>query len=75
MGDRVKHIFSGIGLIIGLAGTPLLAQADFLVKTVVLSKDVKREPHREYSCLRPIAKKIKTGKRPFQRFKLQKPPT
>lgn len=42
MGDRVKHIFRGIGLVIGLAGTPLLAQADFLVKTVVLSKDVKK---------------------------------
>ncbi|MEO6203342.1 MAG: DUF2914 domain-containing protein [Nitrospirales bacterium] len=45
MVDRVKHILRGIGLLIGLAGTPLLAQADFLVKTVVLSKEVnKRNP-------------------------------
>lgn len=45
MVDRVKHIFRGIGLLIGLAGTPLLAQADFHVKTVVLSKEVnKRNP-------------------------------
>ncbi|MDT3777497.1 DUF2914 domain-containing protein [Nitrospira sp. MA-1] len=41
----MKHILRGIGLLIGLAGTPLLAQADFLVKTVVLSKEVdKRNP-------------------------------
>ncbi|MEO8328022.1 MAG: DUF2914 domain-containing protein [Nitrospirota bacterium] len=45
MVDRVKHILRGIGLLIGLAGTPLWAQADFLVKTVVLSKEVnKRNP-------------------------------
>lgn len=45
MVDRGKHILRGIGLLIGLAGTPLLAQADFLVKTVVLSKEVnKRSP-------------------------------
>ena len=40
MGNRVKHIFRGIGLLIGVAGTPLLAQADFLVKNVALSKAV-----------------------------------
>lgn len=43
--DRVKLIFRGIGLIIGLASTPLLAQTDFVVRTVVLSEEVnKRNP-------------------------------
>ncbi|GJL57501.1 MAG: hypothetical protein NPIRA03_03580 [Nitrospirales bacterium] len=49
MADRVKHIVRGIGLLIGLAGAPLLAQADFVVKTVVLSKEVnKRDPQGKF---------------------------
>jgi hypothetical protein len=43
--DQIKHICRGIGILIGLAGTPLFAQADFHVKTVILSKEVnKRNP-------------------------------
>lgn len=43
MVNRVKHIFRVIGFLFGLAGTPLLAQADFLVKSVVLAKEVNKK--------------------------------
>lgn len=38
--DRVKHMFLGMGVLLGLTITPALAQPDFLVEKVVLSKEV-----------------------------------
>lgn len=43
--DLLKHILGGLGLLLGLTMTPALAQPDFIVEKVVLSKKVdNREP-------------------------------
>ena len=45
MVDQLKHIFGGMGFLLGLTMTPALAQPDFIVEKVVLSKEVdNREP-------------------------------
>ncbi|MCA9498508.1 MAG: DUF2914 domain-containing protein [Nitrospirales bacterium] len=61
MGNRVKHIFRGIGLLIGVAGTPLLAQADFLVKNVALSKAVNQRNPQEIFLPPAYCEKDKNG--------------
>ena len=59
--NRVKHIFRGIGLLIGVAGTPLLAQADFLVKNVALSKAVNQRNPQEIFLPPAYCEKDKNG--------------
>jgi len=38
--DPVKHMFWGVGLLLGLTISPALAQPDFLVEKVALAKEV-----------------------------------
>jgi len=38
--DQVKHMLWGLGLLLGMTTTPALAQPDFHVEEVVLSKEV-----------------------------------
>jgi hypothetical protein len=50
LADQVKHLLLGIGLWIGLNNAPALAQTDFLVEKVVLSKEVRnRNPQGVFS--------------------------
>ena len=40
MVNPVKHMFGGVGLLLGLTISPALAQPDFLVEKVALAKEV-----------------------------------